>query len=145
MRRVSWHKQRRANNPLYFLVAERAGHRCEYCHAPESIFNVVFEVEHIKPVAAGETGTTENLALACRSCNSFKGSRSGYSDPELDQEERFYHPRLDRWEEHFLASTESSEISPLTAIGKATLIGLKINSRAQVMARQFWIQLGLFP
>jgi hypothetical protein len=28
-------------NPLYFLVAERAYHRCEYCHAPESIFNAV--------------------------------------------------------------------------------------------------------
>ena len=34
-------------NPLYFLVAERAYHRCEYCHAPESIFNAVLEVEHI--------------------------------------------------------------------------------------------------
>jgi hypothetical protein len=31
-------------NPLYFLVAERAHHRCEYCHAPESIFNAVLEV-----------------------------------------------------------------------------------------------------
>jgi hypothetical protein len=31
-------------NPLYFLVADRAHYRCEYCHAPESIFNVVLEV-----------------------------------------------------------------------------------------------------
>ena len=132
-------------NPLYFLVAERAHHRCEYCHAPESIFNVVFEVEHIQPIATGGTSTEENLALACRSCNSFKGSRSSYLDPESGLEERFYHPKQDRWEEHFSASDESSEIIPLTAIGRVTVIGLKINNRAQLTARQFWIQLGLFP
>lgn len=132
-------------NPLYFLVAERAGHRCEYCHAPESIFNVVFEVEHINPVAAGGDDRTDNLALACRSCNSFKGNRISYLDPESGQEERFYHPRLDRWEEHFLATPESSEISALTAMGRSTVNGLRINSLAQTTARQLWIQLGLFP
>ena len=132
-------------NPLYFLVAERAHHRCEYCHAPESIFNVVFEVEHIHPVAAGGNSTEENLALACRSCNSFKGSRSSYQDPESNREEQFYHPRYDQWEEHFLASSGSSEIAPLTAIGRATVSVLKMNSRSQLTARQFWIQLSLFP
>jgi HNH endonuclease len=132
-------------NPLYFFVAERAGHRCEYCHAPESIFNVVFEVEHINPVAAGGDDRTENLALACRSCNSFKGNRSGHLDPESGREERFYHPRLDSWSDHFFASPESSEILALTAIGRVTTIGLRLNSPAQVTARQLWIQLGLFP
>jgi len=45
-------------NRHYAGVAERAGHRCEYCHAPEAIFNLPFEVEHIgvrKP--STETGT----------------------------------------------------------------------------------------
>ena len=36
-------------NPQYAEVARRAGHRCEYCHAPEVIFNFPFEVEHILP------------------------------------------------------------------------------------------------
>jgi molybdenum cofactor biosynthesis enzyme MoaA len=33
-------------NPYYNLVADRANHRCEYCHAPELIFNFqsVFDV-----------------------------------------------------------------------------------------------------
>jgi HNH endonuclease len=132
-------------NPLYFLVAERAYHRCEYCHAPESIFNAVLEVEHITPVVANGTSTEENLALACRSCNGFKASRSSYTDPESGRAERFYHPRQDRWEEHFLVNIESCEILGLTAIGRVTTIGLKMNSRAQLTARQFWIQLGLFP
>ncbi len=132
-------------NPLYFLVAERAHHRCEYCRAPESIFNAMLGVEHINPVVAGGTSTEENLALACRSCNSFKGSRSSYIDPESGREERFYHARQDRWEEHFLANPKSGEIIAITAIGRVTTIGLKINSKSQLTARQFWIQLGLFP
>jgi HNH endonuclease len=132
-------------NPLYYLVADRARHRCEYCRAPESIFNAVLEVEHIIPVVLGGSDNEDNLALACRSCNGFKGSRSGYIDIESIQVERFYHPRQDRWEEHFLVESESSEILALTAIGRVTIIGLKMNSRAQLTARQFWIQLGLFP
>lgn len=132
-------------NPLYFLVADRAHHRCEYCHAPESIFNVVLEVEHITPVAAGGTNDDDNLALACRSCNGFKSSRSGYIDPESGLEVRFYHPRRDSWEEHFLVIAESGEVLERTAVGRVTIIGLKINSPAQLTARQFWMQLGLFP
>ncbi|MDD1414047.1 hypothetical protein MEN41_05055 [Dolichospermum sp. ST_con] len=38
-------------NPFYHLVADRAFHRCEYCHAPELVFNFPFEVEHIIPIA----------------------------------------------------------------------------------------------
>lgn len=30
-------------NPFYTLVADRAAHRCEYCHAPELVFNFPFE------------------------------------------------------------------------------------------------------
>lgn len=32
-------------NPHYHAVGTRAEHRCEYCHAPEAIFNFPFEVE----------------------------------------------------------------------------------------------------
>jgi hypothetical protein len=132
-------------NPLYFLVAERAHHRCEYCHAPESIFNAVLEVEHITPIVAGGTNTEDNLALACRSCNGFKGSRRSSIDPESGQEERLYHPRQDRWDDHFSVSADSCEIAVLTGIGRVTALCLKMNSRAQLTARPFWVQLGLFP
>ena len=40
-------------NPLYPVVAERAVYRCEYCHAPEVVFNFPFEVEHTLPQARG--------------------------------------------------------------------------------------------
>jgi hypothetical protein len=60
----------------------------------------------------------------------FKSRRSSHPDPESGREERFYHRRLDHWEEYFLAGTASSEISPLTAISRITVIGLKMNSPA---------------
>jgi 5-methylcytosine-specific restriction endonuclease McrA len=56
-------------NPHYPQVAKRAGHRCEYCHTPEVVFNFPFEVEHIQPVCLGGIDSEANLALACRSCN----------------------------------------------------------------------------
>lgn len=41
-------------NPYYGAIAERANHRCEYCHAPELVFNFPFEVEHIIPICRQE-------------------------------------------------------------------------------------------
>jgi HNH endonuclease len=125
-------------NPLYSLVAERADHRCEYCHAPESIFNAVLEVEHITPVFAGGTSTEENLALACRSCNGFKGSRSSYVDPESGLEERFYHPRQDRWDEHFWVGSDSCKIVGLTAIGRVTALCLKLAAYRKAVLGSAW-------
>jgi 5-methylcytosine-specific restriction endonuclease McrA len=55
-------------NPRYAQVALRAGHRCEYCHAPETVFNFPFEVEHIIPVSGEGLDAETNWALACRSC-----------------------------------------------------------------------------
>jgi len=38
-------------NPYYRAIAQRANHRCEYCKAPEVVFNFPFEVEHIIPLS----------------------------------------------------------------------------------------------
>lgn len=62
-------------NPYYMAIAERANHRCEYCKAPEVVFNFPFEVEHIIPLSRQGATNEVNLALACRSCNLRKGNR----------------------------------------------------------------------
>jgi len=56
-------------NPRYALVASRAVHHCEYCHAPEIVFNFPFEVEHIVPIVRYGDDVANNWALACRACN----------------------------------------------------------------------------
>lgn len=53
-------------NPRYGQVAFRAEHRCEYCHAPEAVFNFPFEVEHITPVAVTRLQMNHETQLAAR-------------------------------------------------------------------------------
>jgi len=69
-------------NPRYPTVAERAGHCCEYCRAPEAIFNFPFEVEHIVPTSRGGEDQRANWALSCRACNLHKADHLEAMDPE---------------------------------------------------------------
>jgi len=132
-------------NPHYPEVALRAGHRCEYCHAPEAVFNLPLEVEHIVPIARGGEDTAANWALACRACNLYKGTHISGNDPVSDAVIRLFHPRVDQWEDHFQVAPESGEIVGRTPVGRATVVRLRLNHEAQVTARRQWIRLGLFP
>jgi hypothetical protein len=132
-------------NPHYPRIAEQAVHRCEYCHAPENVFNSSFEVEHILPVSQGGADEEANLALACRICNLYKADfMTGY-DEETQSDVRLFHPRQDNWDDHFYADSETGLIMGRTPIGRATIHRLQINSPRQITARQLWTLLGLFP
>jgi hypothetical protein len=132
-------------NPNYSLIADRAAHRCEYCCAPEVVFNFPFEVERIVPTARQGSDEGTNLALACRACNLHKTDCLTGIDEITQTEVRLLHPRQDRWEEHFRVDTESGMIVGLTAVGRATVRRVNMNSPIQRTARWIWIQLGLFP
>jgi hypothetical protein len=56
-----------------------------------------------------------------------------------------FDPRRDHWEEHFLVSEETAEITGRTGKGCATVQRLKMNSTFQIRARRHWMRLGLFP
>jgi hypothetical protein len=130
---------------LYPLVAERAGRRCEYCLAPEAIFNSPFEVEHITPEDLGGPDEEWNLALACRSCNASKWKATDAPDPSSGQVVRLFNPRTDEWDEHFTLNLTTAEIVGRTAIGRATMARLKMNGPKQREARRLWILLFAFP
>ena len=131
-------------NPNYPFVAARARHICEYCRAPEVVFNFPFEVEHIFPLArGGDHSAAENLALSCRSCNLYKSDFVTGLDEEKQTETRLFHPRRDLWQEHFWLNAETGEMRGLTDIGRATIMRLRINSRSQTTARRQWARLGL--
>lgn len=132
-------------NPYYTAIAQRANHRCEYCKAPEVVFNFPFEVEHIVPLSRQGSDDDANLALACRSCNLRKGNRISGLSSRSNVEARFFHPRKDHWDEHFQTNSESGEVVGVTPIGEVTVEYLEMNSSAQVAARQLWIRLNLFP
>lgn len=132
-------------NLYYTAIAERANHRCEYCQAPEVVFNFPFEVEHIIPISRQGANNKANLALACRSCNLRKGNRISGTLPDSNTEVRLFHPRENKWSEHFQVDVESGKIRGMTPVGEVTVESLAMNSPAQVAARQLWIRLGLFP
>lgn len=132
-------------NPLYPTVAQRANHRCEYCHAPEPAFNTLFEVEHIVPVARGGEDVSENLALACRACNAFKAVRQTGIDPETQALTPLFHPRRDLWDDHFTVDLTTNTLIGVTPTGRATITALQLNHPLQLQARQHWRRLELFP
>lgn len=132
-------------NPRYAVVARRAGHRCEYCRAPEAAFNFPFEVEHVIPVSAGGADDTSNLALSCRSCNLRKSDAATGRDGQTEAEERLFNPREDRWPDHFRADPDAGMIEGLTPVGRVTVHRLDLNHPLQLAARDVWAKLGLYP
>ena len=132
-------------NPHYALVAQRAGHRCEYCRAPEAVFNFPFEVEHIIPSIRGGADHESNWALSCRSCNLHKSDGVDGIDAKTAMTVALFHPRLQRWEDHFAADEVTGLVKGLTAIGRATAAKLRINGPTQLAARREWVRLRLFP
>ncbi len=132
-------------NPRYARVAGRASHRCEYCRAPEAIFNLAFEVEHIVPTKRGGPDIESNWALSCRACNLFKSDHCDAFDPHTESNVPLFHPRLDRWEEHFSVDESSGLLVGLTPSGRGTVARLQMNRNFQVTARKQWMRLNIYP
>lgn len=132
-------------NASYPVVATRAGHRCEYCRAPEAIFNFPFEVEHIVPAGFSGKNTDDNLAMACRSCNLFNADCREAIDPETGSASQLFNPRVDDWMENFSVDQTTGTILGLTPRGRATIQRLRMNTPSRLEARRQWARLGLFP
>jgi hypothetical protein len=124
-------------------VRERAADRCEYCRMHQSLQGATFHLEHILPGSLGGPTTLENLAWCCPSCNLKKSARIELEDPQTGQTVRLFHPREDRWLDHF--RIEEFGLVGLTAIGRATAEGLGFNEPRRVLIRQAEGQFGLFP
>ena len=76
-------------NRNYPTVASRAGHCCEYCRAPEAIFNLPFEVEHIVPSSRQGSDDDSNLRfrddiLVCSNQNQLPASQCRSCTDNLD-------------------------------------------------------------
>jgi hypothetical protein len=123
------------------LVRTRAAECCEYCLIPEQITLAAHWVDHI--VAEKHGGQTEegNLALSCVLCNQRKGSDLTSIDPQTGQITPLFHPRRDRWQEHF--RWVGARIEPLTPIGRVTVRLLQLNHPDRIAERELLLQIGL--
>ncbi|WP_437671996.1 HNH endonuclease [Sorangium sp. So ce131] len=128
---------------LAALVWQRANATCEYCLLPQAISSIPFEIDHVIAQKHGGPTETDNLALTCFYCNSYKGPNIAGVDPESGRIVRLYPPRKDPWNRHF--RWEGSRLVGRTATGRATIAVLVLNHPDALALRAELIEEGVFP
>ena len=126
-------------------VAQRAHGVYEYCLCPLALSTSPFEIEHIVPISAGGTSEPYNLALSCSGCNPFKSERTRVTDTVIGREVRLYHPRQDRWGDHFVWSSDFMAIVGITDVGRAMIAALQLNRVGVQNQRKSLLRDGLHP
>ena len=124
-------------------IRRQAKNRCGYCILPQSLNPGWLEIEHILATANGGTDDEENLWLACRLCNGYKGSQKKAVDPKTGKKVSLFNPRKDDWNRHF--EWKKKRIAGRTACGRATVSALKLNNEIILPVRKKWIEAGWFP
>ena len=126
-------------------IRERAQDRCGYCQSPQQYVLGLLELDHIIPIAKGGTDAEDNLWLACRLCNGFKGMQTHARDPGTSRRVRLFNPRRQRGARHFLWSDDGTRIIGRTACGRATVVALQLNHVIAMMVRREWVAAGWHP
>lgn len=123
------------------FVHERAGGCCEYCFTPEVVAFAVHEVDHIIAEKHGGLTQKDNLALSCTLCNKHKGTDLASIDSQTGEIIPLYHPRRDRWADHF--RVVEAEFIPLTPVGRVTVRLLQLNRSDRIKERQLLVEAGI--
>jgi 5-methylcytosine-specific restriction endonuclease McrA len=131
--------------PLRDIVERRARGCCEYCCSPAKYSTYTFSLDHIIPRSQGGTTTLDNLALACQGCNSHKYNKTRASDPFSKQQVEIFHPRNQRWQDHFAWDEQFERILGLTATGRATVEALQLNRPELLNLRKLLYAAGEHP
>jgi HNH endonuclease len=132
-----------SGDEIVWLVQERAGGRCEYCRMHQALQGATFHVEHVLPSSRGGTSDLDNLAWSCPGCNLSKSDRVEAVDPESGTLVPLFHPRTDRWSEHF--RFDGYYLIGQTAVGRATLLALDLNHPRRRLIREAEELFALFP
>jgi hypothetical protein len=102
-------------------------------------------VEHIIPRSQGGSDELSNLALSCQRCNNGKYMATEGTDPLTGQPAQLFHPRIHRWQEHFVWSHDFVLIHGLTPTGRATVDKLQLNRDGVVNLRRVLREVGEHP
>jgi HNH endonuclease len=135
----------RISRQLRRLVRERAQGCCEYCLSQEAYATQGFSVEHIMPQDMGGDSAADNLALACQGCNNCKYNKTLAFDPGSRQMVPLFHPRHQRWHEHFAWNHDCTLIIGLTPTDRATVEGLHLNRPGVLNLRHLLLLIGRHP
>jgi hypothetical protein len=130
---------------LRFQIETADRQRCCYCLTSEANSGIPMTYDHIQPRSKGGDTSFENICLACRSCNEFKGNLTQAIDPLTAELVPLFHPRQQQWSEHFVWSADGTRIEGLTLIGRATVVALRMNHPVIIGARRRWVSSGWHP
>ena len=128
-------QRRKIPDDIQQKLREQAKFLCEYCHASELWQYVRFTVDHILPISCGRTNSFDNLCLACFHCNRRKSDAVSAIDPVTGKLCSLFNPRRDRWNEHFIWSSDKLLLLGLTPEGRATVHLLELNRERIVRIR----------
>jgi hypothetical protein len=127
------------------LIAERDKRRCVYCLTTEENCGLRMHVDHIIPEIAGGPSTSDNVCLACFSCNVCKAAQQTAIDPLTGETVPLFHPVHQQWRTHFTWDESQTQIVGLTSCGRATVAALHMNNPTVVRARRRWVSAGWHP
>lgn len=119
--------------------------RCAYCRSPLMLFPGSETIDHILPKAESGTDDESNLCVACWWCNLRKADRLTAVDPLTGRRTRLYHPRRQRWTDHFGWNADFTRLLGRTICGRATIAALDLNAREFLSARKRWLMAGWHP
>ena len=114
-------------------VVFRANDRCEYCGLAQEGQEATFHIDHVMPRSNGGKTVLNNLALACVSCSLHKAARRSAQDPQTGRSVPLFHPRRQRWTDHFL--WRGSQVIGRTPTGRTTIAALRMNRPAVLAIR----------
>lgn len=117
-------------------VRLRAKGCCEYCMSQEKFATQSFSIDHIIPVSKNGKTRLDNLALACQGCNNFKYDKLDGEDKLSGEKAPLYHPRKEKWDEHFAWDKSYTIMVGLTPTGRATIEELQLNRSGLINLRQ---------
>ncbi|MFZ0546500.1 MAG: HNH endonuclease signature motif containing protein [Candidatus Promineifilaceae bacterium] len=126
-------------------IITRAGGCCEYCQSQLKYSPDSFATEHIVPRSLGGQTSLDNLALACLGCNGYEYNKVEAVDPATEQFVPLYHPRKERWSDHFSWNEACTHIIGLSPTGRATIEVLHLNRQSLVNLRRVLFASGEHP
>jgi 5-methylcytosine-specific restriction endonuclease McrA len=109
---------------------------------PETAVLAVHQIDHIISRKHGGSDEVDNLALSCVLCNKHKGSDLTSIDPDTGKIVPLFHPRQDKWADHF--ELHEGQFIGLTPTGRVTIRLLQLNRPDRVEERQLLIAAKVF-
>ena len=137
-------------DPIPVAVVRRvraaARNRCGYCLSPQHLVMGRLHLDHVTPLADGGTDDETNLWLSCSICNGHKSDKTSGVDPLTAESVKLFHPRHQKWSDHFEWSEDGLRVHGLTPTGRATVSALRLDDDPDaVIVRGYWVIAGWHP